>query len=518
MSSSVGVVDFFIVEANEYIDRLDALLAAAGPSGPDPEAFTRAARALRGSATMARQQGMADLAAALERVGRALRGAGSGLRWEPSLSAVLVAAVDDLRILLRNVRHWGAEEESRAQARTAELSRLAPPPPASTPAGRAAAASPGAGGAGSPFLASETSELARALDHFLATSAAEARAKVIERVRALRGVADVRDLAPLPEVMETVEDVLKTIELSAPAAATARQQALLAAAAALLRRASRDIAARGRPATDLPELAPFNAARAALAEERGSADRIVPITELFYDDAGPHVIAAAPHPPTTAAERFRLEVVSLAEHLRLVVAEARSPTSTDHRERLAREMQSALRALGSAANSFGETLVARFAAAWSERTDTLDASALAALDEAAALLANPATRTEELGQALERLAAPHAPQAPAAPAAPAPPTGQPPRREPIRTPTGRELHDFLQNGIAGFRDLEERPLSPPVPLPDEEIVPIEQLLYRGRRALERAAQLRAEILRQDGTPSREAVQELFDLIDLALVD
>jgi hypothetical protein len=88
----------------------------------------------------------------------------------------------------------------------------------------------------------------------------------------------------------------------------------------------------------------------------------------------------------------------------------------------------------------------------------------------------------------------------------------------MRTPTGPELRSFLQDGISGLRPLEEQPLSPPVPLPDEHIVPIEQLLYRGRAALRRAAELRDELLTQDGPLPRTAVQELFDLLDLALVE
>ena len=49
-------------------------------------------------------------------------------------------------------------------------------------------------------------------------------------------------------------------------------------------------------------------------------------------------------------------------------------------------------------------------------------------------------------------------------------------------------------------------------------MPIEQLLYRGRGALERASSLRNELLGEQAVPPREAVQELFDLIELALAE
>jgi hypothetical protein len=295
----------------------------------------------------------------------------------------------------------------------------------------------------------------------------------------------------------------------------------------------------------------------------------VPIAQLFHDDEGPHILTTAPQPPTSAAERFRLEVVSLAEHLRGVVSQARANRAPEQRERNQRELRSALRALGSAANSFGEKQVARFSAEWSVRVATLNDAQMEALDRAAAMLSNPATRPEEVARGLERLAAPRAPQpglrgaptptplgdadvaailrtptpisaipvtrapepapraherapepAPraAAPAAAAPaPAADTPRQPTTRTPTGRQLHDYLQNGIAGFDALETTPLSSPAVIPDEAIVPIETLLYRGKAALARARELKAEML-SGRTPPRETIEELFDLLDLAIAD
>jgi hypothetical protein len=100
---------------------------------------------------------------------------------------------------------------------------------------------------------------------------------------------------------------------------------------------------------------------------------------------------------------------------------------------------------------------------------------------------------------------------PAAPTAPAPRGGGP-------APAGDQLRAFLQDGISGLRRLEDQPLSPPAPLPDDDAVPIEQLLYRGRAALERAAALRHEWQSAGTAPSPEAMRELFDLLDLALVE
>jgi hypothetical protein len=491
MSSSVGVMDFFVVEANEYIERLDALLGSAGSSGPEADSFGRHARALRGSATMSRQAGIAELAGALERVARALRA--HSLSWQPAVNACVVSAVDDLRILVRNARSWSPDDERRVRTRFAELEQLAPAvaqrrtPPRSSPAGGA-------------FLAGAAADLARALDAIVVAPEDRATlAAVAERVRALRGVADVRDVPTLRDVVDAVERTLKTLELgTCSTSSSARQTGVFSAAAAVLRRTAREIDALGRAEAQTPELDAFNAAVTALADEDSRADRIVPISQLFHDDAGPHVVATAPNPPTRASERFRLEVVSLAEHLRGVINDARRAHVAELRERAARELRDALRALGSSATSFGEAQVARFAAEWTAKVASLDSAALDALDSAATLLANAETRADQLTAALERLTAPP--------------------RTPVRTPTGRQLHDLLEDGLVGIRALEEQPLAAPLLPPDNSIVPIEQLLYRGRGALRRAAELRAELRRSGAAPSTEAVEELFDLLDLALVE
>jgi len=556
MTSPDGLLHFFVLEATDYIDRLDSLLASGSDEGPDASAFGRYARNLRGSATMSRQMGIAEVASALERLARALRN--RAIRWDDSVRGPVVSAVDDLRILVRAIRIPGADESGRVRARIDELGRLVPAsvsafatPPQSQPTGAIT------------FLAGEAAELARAIDHLVSAPDDDtARAHPAERVRALRGVAELKDIPAMGEVVDAIENTLKTLEIGQHHVASTRQKTLLTAAAAILRRIARDIASRGRASDEIPELASFKTALAAMEQDAGRGDRIVPIAQLFHDDEGPHILTTAPQPPTSAAERFRLEVVSLAEHLRGVVAHARAHRAPEEREKNQRELRGALRALGSAANSFGEKQVARFSAEWSVRVPTLNDAQLEALDRAAALLANPATRPEEVARGLERLAAPRAPQpgvrgAPAAPlgdadvaailrtptpmsavpvtraptpAAPqrtvVPPSPAPvapdntrvaPREPATRTPTGRELRDYLQTGIAGFGALEATPLSSPAVIPDETIVPIEQLLYRGKAALSRARELKNEMLGAR-VPQRETIEELFDLLDLAIAE
>ena len=67
MTAPSGILDFLVLEASEYIEQLDGLVLAGGTGGPNAESFQRAARALRGSATMARLNAFAGLAIQSER-------------------------------------------------------------------------------------------------------------------------------------------------------------------------------------------------------------------------------------------------------------------------------------------------------------------------------------------------------------------------------------------------------------------------------------------------------------------
>lgn len=497
MTSPAGLLQYFVLEASDYIESLDGALAAAGASGPDSSELARLARMLRGSATMSRQNTLAELAGGIERMARALRE--GAIRWEPATTAVFVAAVDELKLLIRQVREWGESQEARARARIDEMARLAPP------AARVSPTPPQALGSGA-YLAFEAGEIATSLQA-LATQPLnrESLGNVLGRARALRGVAALRDLPPLADVVDGIERAAKPLELGA-AQASAAQLALFTAASSLLRQAADQMRRGGRPDASAPEVQRFSAAAAALAATESDADAIVPISELYFADGGPHVVSAAPHPPTTPAERFRLEVVSQAEHLRRLVADARQARDAASRERLGRELRAALRALGRAAESFGERDVAAFVDRSASAVGSLDAAALASIDEVAAVLSRPGASGAELAQRLASAAAPR-------PTAPAAPTGA---RAP--TPTGRELHDLLQTGIAGIDMLRDRPLSQPVDVIDDSVVPIETLLYRGRAALERAREVRDGLRAAPGSPDPDALEELYDLLDLATTD
>ena len=73
---------------------------------------------------------------------------------------------------------------------------------------------------------------------------------------------------------------------------------------------------------------------------------------------------------------------------------------------------------------------------------------------------------------------------------------------------------MLDASLHQLSSLEDVPLIEPVLHDDTIIVPIEDLVYRGQAALDRARALRDE-LRNRGTTDPEALHELYDLLDLA---
>ena len=527
MGVTVGLLDFYILEASEYVDQLDALVGAAVHAPPESTPFITAARALRGSSTMAKLIRMAELAGSVERVGRGLRD--GSVRWSTEVRSAIVAAIDDIRVLLRTVRSWGAAEEQRAAARVAELRSFVPEGgvvPTSTPIS----------GAVSPtFFASEVEAVAGALDAFVAAPTdRRALDEALGRVRALRGIAALKDLPPLADVADALETAAKSSTIDGRALSQPLAE-LYDASAQVLRRAARELRTTGRPDASAPEVRRFGAAVAALQQQARDEEQVVPVANLFFGDAGPHIVSRADRPPTTLEARFRTEVTSLAEHLRRLVADANGATTAVSRERIGHELRAALRVIRWTIESFGHGNAAQFFARAATEPNVLDPVVLSSIDAAGARVASPtlalsdlAAKLGELGRAntvdraigagLGPLNQPRRTPLPAAvrPIRPTPREVSVRRKTPL-TPTGPELTQFLQSGIAGFNELDQTPLAPPAPLDDATIVSIDDLLYRGRAALERAIEVR-DLIRLSGGNTDEALAELFDLLDLAAVD
>ncbi len=575
MTGPAGFLEFFILEASDYVEQLDGLLLRSGVTGPDGEGLQRIARALRGTATMAKLPNFADVASAIERVGRSLHA--GAMQWDPALGGALVAAVDDLKILLHGARTWSPVEDQRATARAHDLAKYVPaqPTPTSSSTPSRPTSPPGA------FLATEASNIAAGLE-LLSTRAgdAETASNVLRRVRALRGVAGVKEVAPLADVLEATENAARGLETHEEQISPEARQ-LFETAAAYLRTLSS--ALRGDGDVNAPSAAreAFNAALETLSGRSDERERVVPIDELFYQDGVPGVVEASQNPPTSLAERFRLELVSLGEHLRQVVDSARNASDTASLTRSRRDLRNALRALQAAALSFGEKDVASLVGEHADSANHVDFLGLAALEDLAKVIADPGVGGERLrarlseisggrnissaigagfGRASTPAASAPAAQRPSAPSSPlrvetpaaaqtahtptpavtspavSPSRAPTPARavasasatpastpspSPIQTPAvatnalDSASASLIDSSIAALEALEDVHLSPAIEIPEDAIVPIETLLYRGRAALDRAVEIRDEIKRSGTTPDTEALGELFDLLELA---
>src|SRR2546427_12333614 len=93
----LGMSDFFALEAGEYLERLDGMLAKG--DNPSADEIVRLARALRGSALMANQHAIARTAARLEALARAGR---EGRRaWDAPTQQPALRRADGLKNLVR---------------------------------------------------------------------------------------------------------------------------------------------------------------------------------------------------------------------------------------------------------------------------------------------------------------------------------------------------------------------------------------------------------------------------------
>jgi chemotaxis protein histidine kinase CheA len=124
MATPARLLDFFILEAGDYLLRLETLVTQKGMQAADAAQFAAAARGLRGSATMAKATGVSSLASTVERIANAVvQGATT---WEPELQRALVGAIEDLKVMVHGVREWGSEQETRVQQALSRLARYAP--------------------------------------------------------------------------------------------------------------------------------------------------------------------------------------------------------------------------------------------------------------------------------------------------------------------------------------------------------------------------------------------------------
>ena len=522
MSNPLHGADFFALEAGECLDHLEQLIAR--PDGPPPDELLRYARALRGSALMASHPAIARAAAGLEQLARALR---DGSRsWDAGVRERSGQAIDEFRELVRHSRSWTSADGGHAARLAADLEGLAGGPAATGPA------YPPPGVPSEPaelntgvraFVARESALIASALDRAARALAETPDAReplyaVLRRMQSLRGLAELAELTPLPEVLDGIELAVGDLtRLFAPPPGVHR---LLESAAQALTRIARDVAGNGRPESDPPEARLFTEQLLhAFAIERD----VVPIESLYADgdetpfrrsDSQPQFSPPAPPGP--------VELVSYGEHLAQAADRIAGAESATIRDLRLYALVGTLRSVGSGGGDavatalvvFGRSAREAIAAGAAARAP---ADLAAALRNAGALLRSLAEAADQnsigrrlldLAHELDLLSRPAEAEAPAerAPAAAAaervPPEPVPMEElvaEPPATPLAAGLPD--DSDIVPIESLEyskEEPSAEPVPIaelaPDEDAAP-------AMDRLEVAYSTYARLVRERGLPA-----------------
>src|SRR5438876_502913 len=443
----LGMGDFFALEAGEYLDRLDALLQPAAP--PAADELVRLARALRGSALMASQQGIARAAMGLE------------------------------------------------------------------------------------------------------------------ALQPLRGLAALNDLPPLPDLLDGIEQAIGELSRTsgAPPAGVGETVAeLFQMAATSIAHAAREVAERGRPDPESAEFRKFAGLLVAFMESEPDVVAIETVGTIVHRGTPPGGESARP------ATLGRLELVSHGEHLRQAADSLERASSATQRELRAHTLAGTFRALGSAGGGPVAERVAEFAQAAREAVTSgiaVNQPALfaAELRKAGEILTASGTGDEAaLAAALAAvtLAVRHlgGAEPPAAAPAPAPQRAQPQRPKPplpaappttpadrarvsgaTRAPslateaspdlagTWTRYQQMVAAGI-GPASLEvlisggsSRVSADPGAAPrgnGNEAVDIRTLLYKGAGARQRAQELREAAKRASGESLRAIIDEVCDLVVLAI--
>src|SRR6266513_1034336 len=322
----LGMSDFFALEAGEYLDRLEALLQPTAP--PAAEELVRLARALRGSALMASQQGIARAAMGFEAFARGVR---EGRRpWDAATKQIAIRSVDDLKIFVRKAASWSAADTAKAEALASQLEQLGGRPSAQVRAAEAIGLDAGA----RAFVAREGAAIASALDRAGRALRANPIAPdplqhVLKALQPLRGLAALNDLPPLPDLLEGIEQTVGEVSRASgapPAGIGDTIAELFQMAATSIAHAAREVAERGRPDPESAEVRRF---AALLVRFMQSEPDIVPIENVA-------TIVRRGTPPAGESARpatlGRLELVSHGEHLRQAADSLERAPSATQRE------------------------------------------------------------------------------------------------------------------------------------------------------------------------------------------
>jgi len=446
--------EYFLTESQEYLDRLDTL---GGSGQPDADELLRTARALRGSAQMARADRVRRVAATLEAAAREVQSGQRG--WDEDVQRRLRETVADLRTLAA-AGDDAPESGSRMQTALDRWQEI----------GVTAPATGGVGGEPAQdelrdYVRTEVRGVVQELDRALpalarAPMGREPLKAILRRQRALLGAAGLERFSAIAEALQAVDDATRAI---------ARRNIAVDGDWMTLYRAAHDVLAAADP--DQPGVEP-----PALLEMRSMRSRLL---------GGQAEEAPQPPPAPSTGEPveviafFRTESDKLLDRIERM-AGAFAAATEERRTQLRGELRSALNALRDTSRTFGFEEPARAAEAALARVGDPGASALIGVvedlrDSVAAVGEAESEATPEMK------ASPEPEPSAAAPAA----------------------------GMAA---------AVPATADSPAVVPIEDLLYRGDRALERVLEMRGHL--EEAVASdrdvAEALDELFDLVRLAM--
>jgi len=497
---------------------------------------------------------VARAAAGLEALARAIR---EGRRpWDAAVKQVAVRAVDDLKIFVRRVPAWTGADTAKAETLATQLEMLAGRPSAQVRAAEALGLDAGA----RAFVAREGAAIASALDRAGQALRANPLAHdplqhILKALQPLRGLAALNDLPPLPDLLEGIERAIGELDRARTAAASPPGgPELFQAAAAAIARAAREVAERGRPDPESAEFQTFAGLQVKFLEADQSETGVVSIGTLYFDDAGPHIVKRG-----TAATRpavlGRVELVSHGEHLKQVADSLERAPSRTQRELRAHTLGGTFRALATAGGGPLADQVAAFAAAGRDAVTSgaavANAPAFAAELRRAGDILSRSSGADETALATELEAVTRAVLAlsggAVVPIESLAPTPAPSRAAPAGDAPIPETPDLVGSWVTytrlvaggiGPASLAEviaaagqvtaaapsadtaRPPGATAPrrgvAPEPDVVDILTLLYRGQRAQQRAQELRQEARTASGERLRALVEEVCDLVALAI--
>ena len=567
---TVGRSEYFRREAGDYLRELEPLL---GSGAPSVEALVRLARGLRGAAMLAGHASLSLAAGELEHVVKRL--AEGAITWAEVAPAIR-QAVGRFRQLVGSPQHWNRSSDDEAklvardlQSATGRVTRgITSSPPRFKDHETAA------------YVASLTRTAANAIDRAargVATKspgAVELHANAQQSLQTLRGLAGLDEYSPLAELIEATDMLLR--ELRRSPGTDQHDGEVLSLAAAAIDRISRSVADGTPPVADDPQITSFTQAMfTRLSRNVTSIDDLLDHQDdgaitRYGGRSGP--IPASPH-----------EMVAIGESLRRAGQEIRLAPTRTSQQLVALTHALSLQALP---GGLGRRPAGRFltqaVACLEGRAGLSLGLAGVVLEEAGSILAtshqgppgagpDPLTLESTLDELATRLAGsvptairPDHDRQPIVPiesllltdpvpienlllsepipieelhttepvsidtllaSEPIPIALLAPDTEPDRTQFERSFSTYyrLLRTEAPIPSFAERGDLPSSTEQQMRVVPIERLLFRGRRALERADQLRVQLegalpsARQDLERLEPLFQELLDLVPLALV-